>query len=51
MRMLIVLVNMYPTVSISATDVVNGIRCIRGAIVRKFYVYKFMNNLSIAKTY
>ena len=48
---LIALVNTYLTFLIRTTDVVNGIHCIKGAKVRKFYVYKFTNNLSIDKIY
>ena len=32
-------------------NVVNGIHYIKGKKVRKFYVYKLMNNHSIAKIY
>ena len=39
------------TVLIRTTDVDNGIHCIKGAKVNKFYVYKFKNNLSIVKIY
>ena len=35
---------------VGTTDV-NGIHCIKDAEARKFYVYKFMNKLSIAKIY
>ena len=48
MRTLIALVNTYLTFLIRTADVVNGIK---GAKVSKFYVYEFMNNLSIAKIY
>ena len=47
MRTLSVLVKTCLTFLICTTDVVNGIHCIRGAKVRKFYV--FMNNISIVK--
>ena len=51
MHSLIALVNTYLTFLIRTTDVVNDIHYIKGAKVRKFYVYKFTNNLSIAKIY
>ena len=51
MRTLIALVNTCLTFLIRTTDVVNGIHCIKDAKVSKFYVYKFMYNLSIAKIY
>ena len=49
MRTLNALVNTKLTFLIRITDVVNGIHCIKGAKVRRFYIYKFINNLSIAK--
>ena len=48
---LIALVNTYLTFLMRTTDVVNGIHCIKGAKVRKFYVYKFVNNLSSGRMY
>ena len=51
MRTLIALVNMYLTFLMRTTDVLNGIHCIKDAKVKRFYVYEFMNNLSIAKIY
>ena len=50
-RTVIALVNTCLTILIRTTDVVNGIHCIKGAKVRKFYVYKFMNNRSIGRLY
>ena len=50
-RTVIALVNTCLTFLIRTTDVVNGIHCIKGAKVRKFYVYKFVNNLSIGRMY
>ena len=50
-RTVIALVNTCLTFLIRTADVVNGIHCIRDAKVRKFYVYKFMNNLSIGRMY
>ena len=50
-RTVIALVNTCLTFLIRTAYVVNGIYCIRDKKVRKFYVYKFMNNLSIGRIY
>ena len=47
---LIALVNTSLTFLIHTTGV-NDIHCIKSAKVRKFYVYEFMNNVSIVKLY